>query len=200
MEFCSGFEWMVKGSNPSSHAKRKRFFGSFFVQLWFSVIQFRSEWRIMLQRNSFVVGNTKRQYSETEDYLRKKETARKQRESYIPAAIEKVKKLLSEERIMTYMGMFPYETAMRRAERYLHLHGIRDNNLIFTECYSDAGLVYMYVAYRCAYCSYSHFWNYFYFMMRIVIIWNYYLCDEAGAICMTNNLKRVYLDSETVNL
>ena len=146
------------------------------------------------------MGNIKRQYNETEDYLRKKENARKQRESYIPTGIEKVRKLVSEESVVTYMGRFPYETAMRRAESYLHLHGIRDNNLIFSDCYSDAGLVYMYVAYRCAYRGYAHFWNYFYFMMRIVIIWNYYLCDEARAICIINNLKPVYLDSETVNL
>lgn len=146
------------------------------------------------------MGNTKRHCSEAEDYLRKKENARKQKEFYIPSAIEKIKKLLSEEIVMTYMGMYPYEAAMRMAERYLHLQGIRDNSLIFTECYSDAGLVYMYVAYRCAYCGYAHFWNYFYFMMRIVIIWNYYLCDEVGTICIINDLKPVYLDSETVNL
>ena len=141
-----------------------------------------------------------RKDDETEDYLRKKEMARKQKDCYIPRGIEKARKQVSEEKITEYMGLYSYEVSQRKAKRFLYSRGIRDDSLIFDECLSDAGLVYMYVAYRCVYCGYTYFWSYFYFMMRIVIIWNYYLCDDAKTICMTNNLRRVYLDSETVNL
>ncbi len=144
--------------------------------------------------------NSKRKDGEVEGYLRKKEMARKEKEYYLPRGIEKVRKQVQEESVITYMGKFSYETAMRKAESYLILHGIRDDSIIFAECISDAGLIYMYVIYRCVCCGYTYFWNYFYFMMRIVIIWNYYLCDDAKAICITNNLRHVYLDSETVNL
>ena len=135
-----------------------------------------------------------------EDYFKKKEMARRMKEYYIPRGIEKVRKQMPEDKIAEYMSLYSYELSIRKAKSYLVSHGIRDNNLIFDECLSDAGLVYMYAAYRCAYCGYKHFWGYFYFMMRLVLIWSYYLCDDSKAICMNNNLRHVYLDSETVNL
>ena len=137
---------------------------------------------------------------QTEEYIKKVEIYCKQREYYIPRGIRKVKGLVPEERIATYMDQFSFDWAIRRASTYFKYCGIREDSKDYASCISDAGLMYMYAVYRCAYCGYEHFWGYFYLMLHIVIIWNYYLNDDAKVICITNSLKRLNLDADNVNL
>ena len=136
----------------------------------------------------------------TEEYLRRKEDARKQRDEYIPRAIKKLQQLVSQEKIEAYCDKIPFDQALRKAEEILAKHGVRKDSAYYDSCISDAGLVYIYTIHRCAYCGYDRFWGYYYLMIRIVIIWNYYLRDDVKAICMKNKFKLIYLDSEKVNL
>ncbi len=137
---------------------------------------------------------------QTEEYIKKIEIYWKQREYYIPRGIRKVKGLVTEDRIATYMDRFSFEWAIRRASNYFKYCGVREDSKDYASCISDARLMYMYTVYRCAYCGYEHFWGYYYLMLYVVIIWNYYLNDDAKVICVTNNLKCLYLDSDNVNL
>ena len=142
---------------------------------------------------------TKKEDDETEKFLKKKEMARKGRDVYIINGIKKVQDLVSKEKLNAYLEHFSYYDAIRRAEYRLAICGIRKDCSWYDSCLSDAGLVYIYSLYRCVYCGYENFWGYYHIMMRVVIIWNYYLRDDVTAICKKNDFRPVYLDSETIN-
>ena len=141
---------------------------------------------------------TEKEDDETEIFLKKKEVARKGRDVYIINGIKKVQNLVSKEKLNAYLEHFSYYDAIRRAEYRLAICGIRKDCSWYDSCLSDAGLVYIYSLYRCVYCGYENFWGYYHIMMRVVIIWNYYLRDDVTAICKNNNFRPVYLDSEVM--
>ena len=122
------------------------------------------------------------------------ELARKKRYVYTLNSIERVKKCVDSRTIKEYEKQFPPDYAYKVAKSILKYKGIHQNDIIYDECYSDAGLLYMYTICRCAYKKYTHMENYFKFMLNISVIWNWEILNEEKQFCKENSLKKVNLD------
>lgn len=146
------------------------------------------------------MGRRKKEKDEIEEYIKKVERARKERDEYVYNGIRKVRSMVPKEKLDAFESQYPADSAMRFAKRTIAYYGVREGCSYHDSCISDAGLVYMYSVCRCVYCGYENFWGYYYRMIYYAIIWNYYLKDDVTPICKKNSLKPVYLDSENVNL
>lgn len=122
------------------------------------------------------------------------ERARKNKYVYTVNSITRVKKCIDNSIIKEYENRFSPENALIVARAVLKFKGINKNSIVYDECYSDAGLLYMYTIHRCAYMQYTYLENYFKFMMKISIIWNWAIVSEEKVFCEENSLKKVSLD------
>ena len=124
------------------------------------------------------------------------ERARKQKDVYLWASINKAKKNVKADIIEEYQKCFPAERAYQIADQVLRYKRIRNNSIIFNECMSDAGALYLYTICRCASAGYIHFENYFKYMMNIAVIWNWEIEREIALFCRNKGLKRVNVDTD----
>ena len=123
------------------------------------------------------------------------ERARRNKYVYTINSITRVKNCIDDRIIEKYTKQFSPEYAIKVARSVLKYKGIHNNSVIYDECYSDAGILYMYTIYRCAYKKYTYMENYFKFMMNISIIWNWEIVYEEKEFCEENSLKMVSLDN-----
>ena len=131
-----------------------------------------------------------------EEYQRKAIKAKKERDIYIWNSINRMKTVVSPSEFEKYRQRIPNEKADRIIEGVLNRHRIFRGQLRFDECVSDAWVVYLYTVYRCALCEYDYVEQYFKFMIKIVIIWNWYIGNDVKEICQEHGLHPVYIDSE----
>ena len=123
------------------------------------------------------------------------ERAKKQRDVYIWNAIWRLGEIVDPYEKRAYEERFPCERALTIAEHILKHRGIQRHNAIYDDCISDSFEVYLYTILRCAYMRYSHVENYFRFMVKIVIIWNWSISRELMEYCRKERLKLINIDS-----
>ena len=123
------------------------------------------------------------------------ERAKKQRDVYIWNAIRRLEEIVDPYEKRAYEKMFPCERALTIAEHILKHRGIQRHNSIYDDCISDSFEVYLYTILRCSHMRYSHVENYFRFMVKIVIIWNWSISRELMEYCRKERLKLINIDS-----